>query len=45
MAENRKKIETAIAPMIRAFRRSARISGILRSKVRPGKAVIPAKST
>ncbi len=37
MAENRKKIEAAIAPMIRAFRRSAHIRGILRSKHQPGK--------
>ena len=44
MAENRQKIEAAIAPMIRAFRRSARISGILRSKVRPGKAAAGARS-
>ena len=37
MAENREKIESAIAPMIRAFQRSARISNILRSTSRPGK--------
>lgn len=37
MAENRKKIESAIAPMIRAFRRSARITGILRSATRSAK--------
>ena len=44
MAENRKKIETAIAPMIRAFRRSVRISGILRSAVRPAKAPLAART-
>lgn len=37
MADNRKKIEAAIAPMIRAFRRSAHITGILRSAARPGR--------
>ncbi|HSO19462.1 MAG TPA: chemotaxis-specific protein-glutamate methyltransferase CheB, partial [Desulfosarcina sp.] len=35
MAENRKKVEAAIAPMIRAFQRSYRITGMLRSAVRP----------
>ncbi len=35
MAENRKKIESAIAPIIRAFRRSARISGILKPALGP----------
>ena len=43
MDENRNKIKAAIAPMIRAFRRSAAISGILRSKVRPRKASLPPK--
>jgi two-component system, chemotaxis family, protein-glutamate methylesterase/glutaminase len=37
MAENRKKIEAVITPMIRAFRRSARITGILKSVTRPAK--------
>jgi two-component system, chemotaxis family, protein-glutamate methylesterase/glutaminase len=37
MAENRKKIESAIAPMITAFQRSARISGLLKTAVRPEK--------
>jgi two-component system chemotaxis response regulator CheB len=37
MAENRKKIEAAMAPMIRAFRRSSRIAGILKPRPRPGK--------
>ena len=39
MAENRKKIETAISPMIRAFQRSARISGLASSTTRTGKLV------
>jgi two-component system chemotaxis response regulator CheB len=37
MAENRKKIETAIGPMIRAFHRSARVTGVLKSTARMGK--------
>jgi two-component system chemotaxis response regulator CheB len=42
MAENRKKIESAIAPMIRAFQRSARIPCILKNTSLPGKtAIIP----
>ncbi len=40
MAENRKKIESAIAPMIRAFKRSARISKALKPAVRPGNRTI-----
>ncbi|WP_319404651.1 chemotaxis response regulator protein-glutamate methylesterase [uncultured Desulfosarcina sp.] len=40
MAENREKIESAIAPMIRAFQRSARIPGILKTASRPGKTAI-----
>jgi two-component system chemotaxis response regulator CheB len=39
MAENRKKIETAISPMIRAFQRSARVTGILKSTSRISKPV------
>ncbi len=35
MAENRKKIEAAISPMIRAFQRSARILGKVRPVTRP----------
>jgi two-component system, chemotaxis family, protein-glutamate methylesterase/glutaminase len=34
MAENREKIESTIAPMIRAFKRSAHITGILRTAAR-----------
>jgi two-component system chemotaxis response regulator CheB len=37
MAENRKKIESAIAPMIRAFQRNVRISALLRTATRPVK--------
>jgi two-component system chemotaxis response regulator CheB len=39
MAENRKKIEAAISPMIRAFLRSTRISGLASSTTRTGKLV------
>lgn len=38
MAENRKKIEAAIAPMLKAFRRSAHISGIRNVNAPPAKA-------
>jgi len=42
MAQNREKIELAIAPMIRAFQRSARISEIMKPALRPGrKAMVP----
>jgi len=37
MAENRKKIESAIGPMIHAFQRSARVTGVLKSASRIGK--------
>jgi two-component system chemotaxis response regulator CheB len=37
MAENRKKIESAIAPIIRAFKRSARITNILKPASLPGR--------
>ena len=37
MAENRIKIESAIAPMIRAFQLSVRIPGPLKTASRPGK--------
>ena len=37
MAENRKKIESAIAPIIRAFKRSARIANILKPASSPGR--------
>lgn len=40
MAENRKKIESAIAPMIRAFQRSLLIPDRLKPTSRPGKPVI-----
>jgi two-component system chemotaxis response regulator CheB len=40
MAENRKKIESAIAPMIRAFQRRVRIPGILKTAARPDKTAI-----
>jgi two-component system chemotaxis response regulator CheB len=39
MAENRQKIEAAIGPMIRAFQRSARIPGIVKSTTRTAKLV------
>lgn len=42
MAENRKKIESALTPMIRAFHRSARVTGILKSAGRSGKPTITA---
>lgn len=46
LAENRKKIESAIAPMIRAFRSSARIAGLLRSVARQGNiATVPRAPT
>ena len=44
MAENREKIESAIAPMIRAFQRSARIPGILKTASRPAKTAITSAS-
>jgi two-component system, chemotaxis family, protein-glutamate methylesterase/glutaminase len=37
MAENRKKIESAIGPIIRAFQRSARVTGVLKPASRAGK--------
>jgi two-component system chemotaxis response regulator CheB len=37
MAENQKKIESAIAPIVRAFQRSARITGILKPAMGPRK--------
>jgi two-component system chemotaxis response regulator CheB len=45
MAENRRKIEAAITPMIRAFQRSAGVTGILKSISRRTKpAVAPSKA-
>ena len=40
MAENRKKIESALAPIILAFQRSVRIPGILKTASYPGKTAI-----
>jgi len=43
MAENRAKIEAAIAPMLQAFRRSVRIPGIRKAKAPPAKAAALAR--
>jgi two-component system chemotaxis response regulator CheB len=45
MEENRRKIESAITPMIRVFQRSGRVTGILRSIARIGKpgAIVPSR--
>lgn len=37
MVENRRKIASAITPMVRAFQRSARISGLLKPSAGPGR--------